>query len=195
MTSPSPGGGGAGSGRRVWTVPNLISFARLAAIPVFLWLLLGREDVVGAAWLLAAIGASDWLDGYLARVLDQRSELGEVLDPTADRLAVAAALIGGWAAGVVPGWLAAALLARELIVLAGVGWMALRRLPRLPVRLLGKAGTLLLYVAIPAFYLAAATGIEALDVLAWVTGLAGAVLYYAALVRYATDVRGLLRAG
>lgn len=181
--------------RGPWTVPNLISFVRLAAVPVFLWLLLVRDDVVGAAWLLAAIGASDWLDGYLARILDQRSALGEVLDPTADRVAVAAALVGGWVAGVVPGWLAAALLFRELVVVVAAGWLALRGVPRIPVRFLGKTATLLLYVAVPAFYLEAATGVEPLRLLAWSTGLAGTVLYYAVLVQYGADLRRATAAG
>ena len=76
---------------------------RLAAVPVFLWLLLGRDEVVGSAWLLVVIGATDWLDGSLARAFNQVSEIGKFLDPLADRVAIVAAVIGGLVAGVVPG--------------------------------------------------------------------------------------------
>lgn len=173
------------------TVPNLISVARIAAVPVFLWLLLGRDDPVAAAWVLAAIGASDWLDGFLARKLDQMSRLGAILDPVADRIAVTAAVLAGWAAGVVPPLLAAPLALRESLV-AGVSvWLAARRLPRIEVRPLGKAATFLLYVAVPAFYLSAA-GLD-LRVLGWVVGGAGTILYYLVLIPYGGDVVGNLR--
>src|SRR5690606_16206416 len=82
--------------RRIVTIPNAISAARLLCVPLFLWLLWGAEERVGAAWLLAVLGASDWVDGYIARRFDQGSELGKVLDPTADRallLAGAVALL------------------------------------------------------------------------------------------------------
>src|SRR5690242_14321450 len=81
--------------KRIWTIPNLISFARLLCVPVFLWLLWQdppREWAAGA--LLAVLGATDWVDGYIARPSDQGSELGKVLDPTADRVLLLAGAIG-----------------------------------------------------------------------------------------------------
>jgi cardiolipin synthase len=172
------------------TVPNLISLARLAALPIFIWLLVFRGDALGAALMLAAIGASDWLDGVLARRLGQVTELGKFLDPMADRAAIAAALLGGWVAGVVPPALAAALVLREGLVAAASLWLAIRRLTQLEVRYLGKLATTLLYVAFPAFYLAAA-GLwpPAFRAIGWATGVAGAVLYYLVLVQYAGDLR------
>ena len=86
----------------IFTVPNLVSLVRILMIPAFLWLLFGRDDPAAAGWLLGGIGATDWVDGYLARRLDQVSEIGKVLDPLADRGAVAAAVIGGWIAGALP---------------------------------------------------------------------------------------------
>ena len=172
------------------TVPNLISLARLAALPIFIWLLVFRGDALGAALLLAAIGASDWLDGLLARRLGQVTELGKFLDPLADRAAIAAALMGGWVAGVVPAWLAASLALREGLVALASLWLAIRRVPQLEVRYLGKLATAFLYVAFPAFYLAAAgLAPPGLRAMGWVSGLAGAVLYYLVLVQYAGDVR------
>ena len=71
---------------RILTVPNAITLVRLACIPLFLWLLFAQDDRASAAWLLGVVGATDWVDGYAARHLHQVSELGKVLDPTADRL-------------------------------------------------------------------------------------------------------------
>src|SRR5580765_2282552 len=76
----------ATTSNRIVTVPNLFSLIRLACLPLFVWLLLVQNDRASAAWLLGALGATDWIDGYIARHFDQVSELGKVLDPTADRL-------------------------------------------------------------------------------------------------------------
>ena len=89
VTEPDPMG-------RVWTIPNLISLARLAGVPVFLWLVLGPRSAAGDWWavgLLIAAGASDWLDGKIARALNQQTRLGQLLDPAADRLYIVATII------------------------------------------------------------------------------------------------------
>ena len=78
-------GAGSVTPMRPWTVPNAISFARLLCVPVYLVLLFGRDNRAAAAWLLAALGMSDWVDGYLARRFDQVSELGKLLDPQIGR--------------------------------------------------------------------------------------------------------------
>ncbi len=175
------------------TVPNLISIVRLLAIPLFLWFLLGRRDTAMAAWILAAIGATDWVDGILARRLGQVTELGKFLDPMADRVAIAAALIGGWWAEVIPAILALPLLIREVIVGLVAAWLGWRKLPKLEVRYMGKAATLLLYVAIPAFYLAGAGVASAAMVrVGWVVGTVGLALYYLVLSQYWRDVRAKL---
>ena len=78
---------------RIWTIPNLISVVRLACVPVFLWLLWGEDEPIAAAVLLAVLGATDWVDGYIARHFDQGSELGKILDPIADRVLLVAAAV------------------------------------------------------------------------------------------------------
>ena len=122
----------------VYTIPNVISFIRLLLVPVFLWLLLGRDNPAGAGWLLVFIGSTDWVDGYLARRLDQVTELGKLLDPLADRLAVAAAVIGGLISGDLPTWFAIALLVRELLISVGALIVGVTAGSKLEVRQLGK---------------------------------------------------------
>ena len=147
---------------RVLTVPNLVSFVRLLAIPFFWWVLLAQDDVALAAWLIFAIGWTDWIDGYLARRLNQVSNLGKVLDPVADRLMIASALIGGLIAGVLPLWLGWGLISREVLMGVVTLNLALRGGGTIEVRWLGKAATFSLYGAIPAYYLGAAGVLEGL---------------------------------
>lgn len=172
-----------------------MSFARLLAIPVFLWLLLGKEDVVAAAWLLGAIGVTDYLDGSLARALNQVSEIGKFLDPLADRAAIVAALIGGLVAGVIPGLIAWPLIVREAVVAAGALYLVRRLERNIEVKYLGKVATFVVYWAIPAFYLAAAgVAVGFWEPFGWVTGVVGLVLYYVVTFGYFTDLRTELRA-
>lgn len=176
------------------TIPNLVSVLRLLGVPAFLWLLLAEDNPAAAGILLLVVGATDWVDGYLARVLDQVSEVGKFLDPLADRLAVAAALIGGWIAGVVPAALAAALLLREGLVAVGALTLGVAVRAKLPVRYLGKLATFLLYGAIPSFYLAAAGVAPGLfEGAGWVAGVIGTVLYYVVAWQYGWDLVAALR--
>src|SRR5262245_38640195 len=105
---------------RILTVPNAISFARLLGVPLFLYLLLVAHADVAAVVVLAVGGTTDWVDGYVARRLDQVSKLGELLDPLADRLYILATLLAFTARGVVPWPFTAALLAREAVLLVGI---------------------------------------------------------------------------
>jgi cardiolipin synthase len=134
----------------VLTLPNVLSFIRLAGVPLFLWLLLETHSDVWAVVVLAIGGFTDWLDGQLARRLHQRSRLGQVLDPAADRLYILATLIGLLLRGIVPWWWVALLVARELMLLICLG-PALRRrgFTSLPVHFMGKAATFLLLYAFP----------------------------------------------
>ena len=86
------------------TIPNLISILRLAAVPVFVWLLMGQNRPLAAAALLGILGATDWVDGWVARRFDQVSELGKVLDPTADRIMFLVAVFTMMIDGSVPIW-------------------------------------------------------------------------------------------
>lgn len=178
---------------RVFTVPNLVSFARLASVPVFWWLLLAAERVDIAAVLVIIVGATDWIDGYLARRLHQVSRLGALLDPVADRVMIASAVIAGLIAGVLPALFAVPLIVREAIMALVTLLLAARRVT-LRVRFLGKLATFILYVAIPSFYLAAAGVFEdLLFPLAWGIGLVGLVLYWVVLAQYLGDARLALR--
>lgn len=135
---------------RVLTAPNVLSFIRLLGVPLFLWLLLERGADVWAVVVLAVGGATDWLDGYLARAWNQRSRLGQVLDPMADRLYILATLIGFVLRDIVPWWLLAVLAARD-VLMATVLYPPLRRrgYTSLPVHFLGKAATFMLLYAFP----------------------------------------------
>src|SRR4029453_4513103 len=102
--------------QRVLTLPNLVTLIRLACLPLFLWLLFGQENRAAAAGLLAALGVTDWIDGYLARHLGQTSELGKVLDPVDDRLLFFVGAGGILIDGSVPVWFAVVVLIREALV-------------------------------------------------------------------------------
>ena len=104
---------------QVFNVPNSISLVRLALIPLFVWLIFVPEEYGWAGVLLGVIGATYWIDGYLARRLDQVTELGKFLDPLADRIAVVVAVIAGLIVGVLPAWFAVALIVRELLIAFG----------------------------------------------------------------------------
>lgn len=174
----------------ILTIPNLISFVRLLAIPYFWWVLLGQDRVALAAVLIFVIGSTDWVDGYLARRLDQVSELGKILDPVADRLMIASALIAGLIAGVVPGVIGIPLLVREVLVGGMALVLAARGEGALAVRPLGKVSTFLLYGAVASFYLVAAeVAVWLFGPPAWIAGVVGLVLYWWVAAEYAGDMR------
>ncbi len=182
--------------RRIWTVPNLISFARLLGVPLFLWLLFVPGHDVAAVVVLAVGGTSDWIDGYAARRLGQVSRLGELLDPFADRLYILATLLGFTVREVVPWWLTVALLLREAVL--GVALLVLRRHGYGPpaVHYLGKTGTFVLLFAFPVMLLAHAAPAVA-DVagpIGWAVAWWALGLYWAAAVLYLAEVTVLLRA-
>ena len=133
------------------TIPNLVSSLRLVAVPFFWWLLFARDDLPVAAGLILLMGATDWVDGYLARRLNQVSEVGKFLDPLADRMMIASALIGGLLKGVLPSIIGWPLLVREASVGIGALYLARRGGGKLDVRWLGKVATFFLYGAIPSF--------------------------------------------
>lgn len=179
---------------RVLTIPNLVSLARLAAVPVFWWLLLGQRQVAEAALLVFAVGWTDWIDGYLARRLNQVSKLGEILDPVADRLMIASAIVAGLIAGVLPWLFGVPLLIREVTMTLIAVFLAAKGMPALKVRYLGKLATFILYGAIPSFYVASAGLLERFFLpLAWVGGVIGLVLYWVVLMQYLGDARAAIR--
>ena len=181
---------------RVWTVPNALSVLRLLGVPLFLWLLLGPEADGWALVVLMVAGFSDWLDGKLARWLNQGSRLGALLDPAADRLYIVSTLIALAVRDIVPVWLVAVLLLRELVL--GILLLVLRRYvyPPLQVHYLGKAATLLLLYAFPVLLIADGDSwLAALaEPFAWALTIWGTVLYVLAGLFYAVQVAGLVRA-
>ncbi len=183
-----------GTSSAIFTLPNVVSFVRLLLIPLFLWLLLVRDEVAAAGWLLGIIAATDWVDGYLARRLGQVSELGKFLDPLADRLAVASALIGGLIAGVLEPWFAWALIIREALVGAGALFLGARLGAKLAVRDLGKLATLLLYAAIAWLFVGIGTPWPWLETVGWIVGIPGLILYYIVAFQYFNDARQLVAA-
>ncbi len=179
------------AGSAIVTIPNIVSFVRLLLVPVFVWLIV-IDRIAAAGWLLGIIGATDWIDGYLARRLGQVSEIGKVLDPVADRLAVATAVVGGLIVGVLPAWFAWALITREVVVAAGAAILAARIGGKLEVRFIGKLATLLLYFAISFWYVGVGTPFVPLEVVAWLVGVPGLVLYWVAAGQYFGDMRDLM---
>jgi cardiolipin synthase (CMP-forming) len=198
---PSPGAGGefaAEPGTRIATIPNAISLARLLGVPVFIWLVLGLRTQAGDWWavgLLIASGFSDWLDGKIARALNQQSRLGQVLDPAADRLYIVATVIALAVRAIIPWWLVGVLAARELlrgVVLALLrrrGWGALQ------VSFVGKTATLCLLYAFPLLFLGShpASYAEVARVIGWSFAIWGSALYWWAAGLYVVQARQLLR--
>ncbi len=186
-------------GDRIVTWPNALSALRLAGVPVFLWLVIGPRtataDII-AAGILVLAGISDWLDGKLARMLNQQSRLGQVLDPAADRLYIAATIIALAVRGIIPWWLFAVIAAREVCV--GMALLVLKqRTPyaSLQVSFVGKAATLCLMYAFPLLFLGDHGGIaaEVVRVIGWAFAIWGTALYWWAATLYVTQVRDLVK--
>jgi cardiolipin synthase len=180
---------------RVWTIPNALSFLRLAGVPLMLWLILGPREDVAAVVVLATAGFTDWLDGYLARRWNQRSRLGQMLDPFADRFYILAALIGLAVRTLIPWWLVALLVARDCVIAVLVPLLKTRGYTTLPVHFLGKAATFNLLYAFPLILLGAADSRVALAarVAGWAFAIWGTYLYWYAGWLYIVQTRHLLR--
>ena len=178
----------------MWTVPNLLSLARLAGVPVFLWLVLGPEADGWALVVLMLSGVTDYLDGYLARRLDQYSTLGEILDPVADRLYILAVVLGLALRDIIPWWVAVLLPLRDLLLWGLVPLLRTRGYSALPVHFLGKAATFNLLYAFPLLLLGDGEGTVATlaNVFGWAFAFWGIGLYWWAGVLYAWQVRRLL---
>jgi cardiolipin synthase len=180
---------------RILTVPNLVSFARLAGVPLFLWLLLVQQADGWAIVVLAIGGTSDWVDGFLARRLGQVSRLGELLDPLADRLYILATLFALSIRDVLPWWFTIALLAREAFMALLLLVLRRKGFGPPPVHFLGKTATFILLVALPMLLLAhtvAGSHWWAYP-LGWALAWWGLVLYWVAAVFYVVQAAGAVR--
>ncbi len=184
---------------RIVTWPNALSALRLAGVPVFLWLVIGPRTVTTdliAAGILGLAGITDWLDGKLARMLNQQSRLGAVLDPAADRLYIAATVVALAIRGIIPWWLFAAIAAREFCV--GLSLLVLKqRTPysALQVSFVGKTATLCLMYSFPLLFLGdhGGTAAEVVRVIGWAFAIWGIALYWWAATLYVTQVRDLVK--
>ncbi len=169
----------AGETTSLLTIPNLITGLRLLCLPLFLYLLFGLDDRLAAGWLLAALGATDWVDGYLARRLGQVSEFGKKFDPTVDRLLFIVAIIAIIIDGAAPVWFCWAVLIRELLVGGAVAVATVFfHMPRFDVIWWGKLATALLLGAIPAFVVGS-SGWRLDDLfwaVGWIIGIPGLVI-------------------
>lgn len=181
------------SSMRIWTIPNLVSFARLVGVPVFLYLILAVHADVAAVIVLAVGGSSDWVDGYLARRLNQVSRLGELMDPLADRLYIFATLLAFAVRGVIPWVFLIAIVARDLLLTLCL--LVLRRYgygPP-PVHYLGKTATFILLCAFPMLLLAKALSSTFWYAAGWGFAWWGIVLYWIAGAFYVYQVVGAVR--
>lgn len=178
----------------VLTVPNAISAVRLLLVPVFALLLAQGEDLWALA-VLAVSGASDWLDGTLARALNQQSRLGELLDPSADRLFILVTLVALAARGVVPVWLVVAIVLRDVLLAFFVLYLNHVGVGPLPVHLVGKAGTFALLYAFPLLLIAEWPGVvgTVAGVVGWAFAWWGVGLYWFGAVLYVRQGAGELR--
>ena len=184
----------AGETDRILTIPNDLSFLRIALIPVFVALIVDRDTTFAGLLLFGVVLATDWVDGAIARATGQVSELGKLLDPVSDRLAIAAGLIALVARDAFPLWAALLILVRDaLMLLAGLALLSVRRV-RLDVRYLGKVATFSLMVGIGAVAWGTLGHAFAPAALAfgWTIYAVGIVEYYVASALYVGDLRAAL---
>lgn len=192
-TDPSPAPASAGS--RLLTLPNVISFVRLATVPVFVWLFVsGRENLAVALYALGAW--SDFLDGYIARRTDSVSELGKLLDPLADRIFIAALVVALVVRQVMPWWVAIAIVGRDLLVVSLFPYLERRKIQRIAVNRLGKTATAALFLGLTLLALSETTlpGSDSMARPGLGASILGAALYWAAGFLYAREAMAKLQA-
>jgi cardiolipin synthase (CMP-forming) len=182
---------------RILTVPNVITLVRLACVPVFVWLLFGAHHQTASAVLLAVLGATDWVDGFVARRWHQVSTLGKVLDPTADRVLVGTAVISVIVVGAVPLWFGLLTVVREALVSTAVLLLAALGARRIDVLWVGKAGTFGLMFAYPTFLLAHghAGWQHPIEIVAWLSAVPALTLAWIAAAAYVPLSRRALARG
>ena len=182
---------------RVLTAPNLITLLRLLCLPIFLWLLFSVEDKAGAAWLLGALGSTDWVDGWVARKFGQQSSFGAVFDPTVDRGMFIVAVLAIVIDQSMPLWFAVAVLIREISVAAAMVIATAFGMQRFSVSIWGKRYTFLLMFAVPLMLLAAddGRGADLVSLGAWAFAIPGIILSYSTALAYIPEIRRNLRLG
>jgi len=172
------------------TLPNLLSLLRLALVPVFLYLILAKHPLI-AFLVLALASFTDWLDGYLARKLNQVTRIGALLDPAADRLYIFATLLGLAITGAIPVWLPAVVIGRDFVLMFTIPVLASRNYGPLPVHFAGKAGTFAFPLLLLADWWTQASFV--ILPLAWAFALWGVGLYWYAGYLYLKQVFALVK--
>lgn len=180
---------------KVWTLANVVTFARLLGLPLFVWLMVGPRAYGMAFLTLVVVGTTDWVDGYIARRFDQVTRIGRLIDPLIDRALLATAGLTLAAVGFLPWWVLALILGRDLLVVGGA-FLLFRRNPQIPVTRSGKFATACLLIGVPGFLLGAMdwSGAAFWGTLGWIFTVVGLVSYYAAGVVYARLARQALAA-
>jgi cardiolipin synthase len=185
---------------RILTIPNLVTLIRLACVPLFLYLLFGTHPTrrMAAAYLLGALGATDWVDGYVARHFHQVSTLGKVLDPVADRILLGVGIVAIMIDGSVPIWLGTIVIVREVLVSIAVLVLAGMGAKRIDVQWVGKAGTLALMVAFPLFLVGNSPDAwwqGPAEIFEWAFAIPGLVLSWYAAATYVPMAKRALNEG
>jgi cardiolipin synthase len=182
---------------RILTLPNLVTLIRIFLIPIFVYLSWSRSRLILGGLLLGLIGATDWIDGYLARRLNQTSTVGKVIDPSADRVLLIAAGIVSFHDSLIPTWLLIVIFAREIAVSSVVGTVAVKFKRRLDVVYYGKAGTLLMMFGFPFFVFAGAdtTLSSVFRVTGYVFLMPGLAILFLALASYSKKLVSLSTSG
>ena len=185
----------AQASNRIVTVPNAITLFRVACLPVFIWMLFGLGNRAGAAILLGALGATDWVDGWVARRFNQTSAVGEIIDPVADRLLFFVGIIAIAIDGSAPLALCVLVLAREAAVSAATLVLAAMGAQRISVTWIGKTGAFVLMFAFPLFLMSNADVADTQwwELAAWVCGISGTVIAYVSALGYIPLAREALR--
>lgn len=179
---------------QILTVPNLITLVRLACLPMFVWLLLGRDNPLAAGALLGALGATDWVDGWYARRFNAVSNLGKIFDPVVDRLLFFVSIVAIIIAGSAPLWFCIAVLVREVAIAVATLVLASLGARRIDVTWFGKAATFGLMFAFPGFLWASTEWVlqPFFEVAAWICAIPSLVAsYYAAALYVPLGLRAL----
>jgi cardiolipin synthase (CMP-forming) len=173
-----------------WTIPNALSALRLLGVPVFFWLIVGPENDGLALAILIVSSFTDWLDGYLARRLNQFSRLGELLDPLADRLYVVAALAALYIRDLLPIWVVALLILRDVLMSMLLLYLKRFGITGVPVHFVGKAATMNLLYALPLVLMGTFSGLvgQLAHVFGWAFLIWGITMYWYAGALYFRQV-------
>ncbi len=175
----------------IFTIPNILSFSRLLGVPIFFWLIVGPQNDGLALALLAISAFTDWLDGFLARKLNQFSRLGELLDPLADRLYVLAALVALYLRNIVPLWVVIVLLSRDFVMSLLLISLKSKGISGVPVHFVGKAATMNLLYALPLLLLGTFAGAlgRMAHIFGWAFLIWAIAMYWYGAFLYFTQVR------